>query len=99
MYKPLSDSTLMSMTKKQIIEYLRIAEHNERVTQEQIEQQYKNVLNNFIYIKELQEKIEEYRSGFYGSEFATDIFNKTIDDVLLIIEQLKEKKDEKNRIV
>lgn len=30
MYKPLADSTLMNMTKKEIIEQLRIAEHNFR---------------------------------------------------------------------
>lgn len=34
MYKPLSDSTLMSMTKKEIIELLRIAERNTKEPQE-----------------------------------------------------------------
>ena len=34
MYKPLADSTLMGMTKKEIIEQLRIAEHNHRAMQE-----------------------------------------------------------------
>lgn len=34
MYKPLADSTLMNMSKKQIIEQLRIAEHNHRVCEE-----------------------------------------------------------------
>lgn len=42
MYKPLSDRTLMSMTKKEIIEHLRIAEHNYFVMKETIEQQVKN---------------------------------------------------------
>lgn len=37
MYKPLADSTLHSMTKKEIIELLRIAEHNAKVSQEQVE--------------------------------------------------------------
>ena len=32
MYKPLADSTLHSMTKKEIIELLRIAEHNAKVS-------------------------------------------------------------------
>lgn len=44
MYKPLADSTLMAMTKKEIIEHLRIAEHNHKVCEEQIEQQYKNCM-------------------------------------------------------
>lgn len=39
MYKPLSDSTLMSMTKKQIIENLRIAEHNFFAAEEALAQQ------------------------------------------------------------
>lgn len=43
MYKPLADSTLHSMTKKEIIELLRIAEHNAKVSQEQVEQQAENI--------------------------------------------------------
>lgn len=43
MYKPLADSTLHSMTKKEIIELLRIAEHNAKVSQEQVEQQAENL--------------------------------------------------------
>lgn len=34
MYKPLADSTLMGMTKKEIIEQLRIAEHNFKAMEE-----------------------------------------------------------------
>lgn len=43
MYKPLADSTLMSMTKKEIIEFLRAAEHNAKVSQETLEQQAENL--------------------------------------------------------
>lgn len=43
MYKPLADSTLHSMTKKEIIELLRIEEHNAKVSQEQVEQQAENI--------------------------------------------------------
>ena len=43
MYKPLSDSTLMGMTKKQIIEQLRVAEHNFFVMQNTVAQQAENV--------------------------------------------------------
>ena len=43
MYKPLADSTLHSMTKKEIIELLRIAEHNAEVSQEWVAQQAENL--------------------------------------------------------
>lgn len=43
MYKPLADSTLMSMTKKEIIEFLRVAKHNAEVSQEWVEQQAENL--------------------------------------------------------
>lgn len=33
MYKPLAASTLMRMNKREIIQLLRIAEHNERVNE------------------------------------------------------------------
>lgn len=42
MYKPLSDSTLMGMTKKEIIELLRIAERNAEAMRETLNQQAKN---------------------------------------------------------
>lgn len=50
MYKPLADSTLMRMTKKEIIEQLRIAEHNFRAMKETVNQQAEN------YIKLLAEE-------------------------------------------
>lgn len=43
MYKPLSDSTLMGMTKKQIIEQLRVAEHNFFAMQDTVAQQAENI--------------------------------------------------------
>ena len=42
MYKPLSDSTLMSMTKREIIELLRIAEHDAEAMRETLNQQARN---------------------------------------------------------
>lgn len=39
-----SDSYLMSMTKKQLIEHIRILEHNIDVIQEQSDNQYKLLL-------------------------------------------------------
>lgn len=43
MYKPLADSTLQRMKKTEIIELLRIAEHNAKVAQEYVDQQAKNM--------------------------------------------------------
>ena len=43
MYKPLADSTLHRMTKKEIIELLRTAEHNAKVSQEWVAQQAENL--------------------------------------------------------
>lgn len=43
MYKPLADSTLLHMTKKEIIELLRTAEHNAEVSQEWVAQQAENL--------------------------------------------------------
>ena len=43
MYKPLADSTLQRMKKKEIIELLRIAEHNAKVAQEYVDQQAENL--------------------------------------------------------
>lgn len=44
MYKPLSDNTLMGMTKKEIIEQLRIAEHNYQAMKETVNQQAENFI-------------------------------------------------------
>ena len=49
-YQPsYSDSYLMSMTKKQLIEQIRILEHNIDVVQEQSDNQYKLLME--IYFK------------------------------------------------
>lgn len=42
-YKPLSDATLMGMTKKEIIETLRVAEHNFFAAEEALAQQAENL--------------------------------------------------------
>lgn len=42
MYKPLSNSTLMGMSKKEIIEQLRTAEHNFKAMEETVNQQAEN---------------------------------------------------------
>lgn len=52
-YQPsYSDSYLMSMTKKQLIEQIRILEHNIDVVQEQSNNQYKHKLLMEIYFKD-----------------------------------------------
>ncbi len=43
MYKPLADSSLLRMPKKEIIELLRTAEHNAKVSQEWVDQQAENI--------------------------------------------------------
>lgn len=43
MNKPLADSTLQRMKKTEIIELLRLAEHNAKVAQEYVDQQAKNL--------------------------------------------------------
>lgn len=43
MYKPLADSTLLRMPKKEIIELLRTAEHNAKVSQEWVAKQAENL--------------------------------------------------------
>ena len=43
MYKPLADSTLQRMKKTEIIELLRIAEHNAKVAEEYVDQQAENL--------------------------------------------------------
>ncbi len=38
-----SDATLMGMTKKQLVEYVRVAEHNQEVAEAALDQQAENV--------------------------------------------------------
>lgn len=54
MYKPLADSTLMRMSKKEIIEQLRIAEHNYQAVKETVNQQAEN------FMKLLAEERQQY---------------------------------------
>lgn len=43
MYKPLADSTLQRMKKNELIELLRIAEHNAKIAQEYVDKQAENI--------------------------------------------------------
>lgn len=60
MYKPLADSTLMGMTKKEIIEQLRIAEHNFKAMEETVNQQ----AENFIKLLEEERKHGHWINGY-----------------------------------
>lgn len=51
MYKPYSDSTLLDMTKKELIEQLRIAEHDCFAAEESLNQQAENMRTKFQLIK------------------------------------------------
>lgn len=69
MYKPLADSTLMGMTKKEIIEQLRIAEHNFKAMEETVNQQAENFKK--LLAKERKHghwiETDEYCTGAYES--------------------------------
>lgn len=65
MYKPLADSTLLRMPKKEIIELLRVAEHNAKVSQEWVAQQAEN-------LKDWKPVVHARRIPFH-SEVAGDI--------------------------
>lgn len=93
MYKPLSDSTLMNMTKKEIIEHLRIAEHNHRVCEETIDQQYKNCMK--LLKEERINAIEELVLAI-DQNLSYDICDgrEAMDEIVLIAEKLKEKSNE-----
>lgn len=85
MYKPLADSTLMSMTKRELIDRLRIAEHNQKVADETLGQQAKNVAELFVYKPQLVNQIGElevYEDFVEPSEIK---FVK-VDDVLRLLQ-------------
>lgn len=69
MYKPLADSTLMGMTKKEIIEQLRIAEHNFKAMEETVNQQAENFIKLLAEERKHGHWIEtnEYYTGAYES--------------------------------
>lgn len=86
MYKPLADSTLMNMTKKEIIEHLRVAEHNHRVCEETIEQQAKN----FVILEEKARADERLKVVLKLAESEDTILS---DKQYYTLVQLKEQTD------
>lgn len=92
MYKPLADSTLMRMNKRELIQLLRIAEHNERVNEKTLETQASNfeellldernkVIDNFVKVI-----ISRLTDAIYPKDVVsmTNLINE-------IVEQLKVK--------
>lgn len=90
MYKPLSDNTLMTMTKKEIIEHLRIAEYNYGVCLEQIDQQYKNFIK--LLSDEQANTIEECKEILRQHWLHGTVAYRIIDEINESLEQLKEHK-------
>ena len=69
MYKPLADSTLMGMTKKEIIEQLRIAEHNYQAVKETVNQQAENFIKIRQGYSRLFRRERNCRSSFLTCNF------------------------------
>ena len=78
MYKPLADSTLMGMTKKEIIEQLRIAEHNFKAMEETVNQQAENCKKLLAEERKHGHWNNGYECSVCGAWMATD----TIGDCL-----------------
>ena len=78
MYKPLADSTLMRMTKKEIIEQLRIAEHNHRAMQETVNQQAENFINLLAEERKHGHWTKDNKCSECGAQRPTQGINKWI---------------------
>lgn len=75
MYKPYSDSYLMSLTKAQIIELLRVAEHNFFATEETLNNSAKagmEIAEKFDKAKELLKAAVDGFSNMYDHIFDCD---------------------------
>lgn len=78
MYKPLADSTLMGMTKKEIIEQLRIAEHNFRAMEETVNQQAENFKRLFAEERKHGHWTKDNKCSECGAQRPTQGINKWI---------------------
>ena len=78
MYKPLADSTLMRMTKKEIIEQLRIAEHNHRAMQETVNQQAENFIKLLAEERKQGHWTKDNKCSECGAQRPTQGINKWI---------------------
>lgn len=78
MYKPLADSTLMSMTKKEIIEQLRTAEHNFKAMEETVDQQAKNFIKLLAEERKHGHWTKDNKCSECGAQRPTQGINKWI---------------------
>lgn len=78
MYKPLADSTLMGMTKKEIIEQLRIAEHNFKAMEETVNQQAENFINLLAEERKHGHWTKDNKCSECGAQRPTQGINKWI---------------------
>lgn len=78
MYKPLADSTLMGMTKKDIIEQLRIAEHNFRAMEETVNQQAENFIKLLAEERKHGHWTKDNKCSECGAQRPTQGINKWI---------------------
>ena len=78
MYKPLADSTLMGMTKKDIIEQLRIAEHNFKAMEETVNQQAENFIKLLAEERKHGHWTKDNKCSECGAQRPTQGINKWI---------------------
>ena len=78
MYKPLADSTLMGMTKKEIIEQLRIAEHNFKAMEETVNQQAENCIKLLAEERKHGHWTKDNKCSECGAQRPTQGINKWI---------------------
>lgn len=78
MYKPLADSTLMGMTKKEIIEQLRTAEHNFKAMEETVNQQAENFKKLLAEERKHGHWTKDNKCSECGAERPTQGINKWI---------------------
>lgn len=78
MYKPLSNSTLMGMTKKEIIEQLRTAEHNFKAMEETVNQQAENFKKLLAEERKHGHWTKDNKCSECGAERPTQGINKWI---------------------
>ena len=78
MYEPLADSTLMRMTKKEIIEQLRIAEHNFKAMKETVNQQAENFIKLLAEERKHGHWTKDNKCSECGAQRPTQGINKWI---------------------
>ena len=74
-----SEATLMGLTKKELVEYVRMAEHNQEVAEEALNQQAENVKDWFLVVHGRWEQVQrwatkaKYRCSVCGREIMSAV--------------------------